>query len=97
MAQISVSSNQLKSRRDQLEQYNSRLEQLRSSYEDLERRLNAQWEGDAKNNFHNTFLQNMENLRSLSDAVKQYCSVLQDIICKYESTEAQNASLASTR
>lgn len=97
MAEIRVTSATLTQKKGELDQLNGQLTTLKGQYEQVESAMNSKWEGDAKNAFHATFLQNMQAVDTFIKAVQQYSAVLQEIIAKYESTEAKNAATGGSR
>ena len=97
MAEFKVTSATLTSKKGELQQLNSQLRSLKGQYESSEASMSAKWEGDAKTAFHTTFTQNMTAVDTFIKEVDNYITALQNIIAKYEATEAANASIASSR
>jgi len=97
MAEMRVTSATLSQKKSELEQLNSQLVALKGQYESVEQAMNSKWDGDAKTAFHATFTQNMAAIDTFTKEVTNYITALQNIITKYETTEAENQSIAASR
>ena len=97
MAQIKVTSSQLKAKADALRATNARFKARVSSLEATEARLNGMWDGDANDAFHNAFTRDKIQMNNFFNAIQQYANVLDSIAAKYDQAEATNTNTATTR
>ena len=97
MAEIRVTSAQLRGKADELKNLNS---QFRSKVEELvnyEGSLSSMWEGDAKNAFHTAFNNDKVQWNNFHTLIEQYIVTLNNIAAEYDQREAQNAQIAAQR
>lgn len=93
---IEVTSAQLRQRANQLEQLNNRYKGKINDLNEKEARLNGQWDGDANDVFHKTFMQNKGFLDKFSQIVDRYIAALRAAADEYDRAEAQAAGIATT-
>lgn len=97
MAEIKVTSTTLRSTSDQLRQ---QISQLKSTIEQLagtEQTLMGQWDGEAKETFHNAFLSDKGQMETFCTVFETFCQALNTIADGYEKAEQSNTSTASAR
>ena len=97
MAEIKVTSGELKNKASELRQLNS---QFRKSVEDMtssEQQLVGMWDGDAKESFHNAYNNDRSQMDVFYDTIEKYCQALENNAAKYEAAEQKNLNTASQR
>ena len=97
MAEIRVTSAELRRKADELKNLNS---QFRAKVEDLtncEGSLASMWEGDAKNAFHTAFNNDKIQWNNFHTLIEQYIVTLNNIAAEYDNKEAINTNIASSR
>lgn len=97
MAEIRVTSAELRRKADELKNLNS---QFKAKVEDLtncEGSLASMWEGDAKNAFHTAFNNDKIQWNNFHTLIEQYIVTLNNIAAEYDNKEALNANIASQR
>lgn len=97
MAEIRVTSGELKNKVAELRQLNA---QFKKAVEDMsasEQQLTGMWDGDAKENFHNAYSSDRAQMDIFYDTIEKYCQTLESNAAGYEAAEAKNANMASAR
>lgn len=97
MAEIKVTSSELKSKAAELRQLNN---QFKKAVEDLssnEQQLMGMWDGETKDAFHNAFNSDKTQMDTFYQTIEKYCVALEENAAKYESAEQKNLSTATTR
>lgn len=97
MAQITVTTSQLKSKISTLQSYNRQLNTQISQLQNQERSLCSMWEGEAKNTFDAAFNKDIQQMQNFYKAIEQYVAKLTEIVKSYEQAEAKNTQTANTR
>lgn len=97
MAQIRVTAAQVRSTADQLRQHNSQFKTQVDNLETHELNLCGQWEGQAKDAFHNAFNSDKEYMNQFYVLIEKYCAALDQIAQAYEEAETRNTDTASKR
>ncbi len=97
MAEIRVSSSQLKSEAEALLDLASRLKSAITALENDEANLNGMWEGEANTAFHNAFISDKDQMNAFNELVIKFATTLTQIAAKYESAESKNVDIANTR
>ncbi len=97
MAEIMVTSQQLITTADNLQQLNESLKSQIQILESTEGALAGMWEGATKEAFHSAFMKDKGQMETFKSTIDQYVSALRDIAAKYEQAEAANVNIASTR
>lgn len=97
MAYFQVTSSQLKAKAEELRNLNATFKSTTGELEELEATLGSQWEGEAKNAFHQAFTRDKIQMDNFYNAIEQYVNVLLNIAAKYENAESINTQTASTR
>lgn len=97
MAEIKVTSTELKSKASELRQLNN---QFKKAVEDMvsnEQQLMGMWDGETKEAFHNAFNSDKSQMDVFYQTIEKYCEALENNAAKYEAAEQKNLSTASTR
>lgn len=97
MSAFSVTANELRTKAMELSTLNGSLKTAVSELEATEQTLMGQWDGDAKNVFHQAFSNDKVQMTNFSTLIDKYVNTLAAIAAKYEQAEAENAETASTR
>lgn len=97
MGLIRVSSQELKSKAEELRQLNATFKSTTSELESSEGNLNSMWQGDANDQFHKAFSNDKIQMDNFYNAIEKYVSVLLEMVANYESVEARNTDTATTR
>ena len=97
MAEIKVTTSEVRAKAEQLRQTNALLKSKVQSLVEQEGVLSGMWEGDAKNAFHASFNSDKAQWDNFSNLIDQYCTTLDNIASEYDAKEAANVQIASTR
>ena len=97
MEQIMVTASQLKNAAGELRDLNTNFKTQVSAMENSESALKAQWQGEANEAFHAAFLNDKQQMDNFYNLIMQYCEALEEEAARYETYEAQNVNIASTR
>ena len=95
MAELTVTSNQVRAKEGELQNLNSSYKQKIDSLEQIVKGLDGMWEGDAHDAFHAAFEKDKVNLWNFYNAIEKYCQTLLEIAQNYEKAEAKNVQTAS--
>ena len=97
MAEIKVTSTELKNKATELRNLNS---QFKSAVEDMtsnEQSLSTMWDGEAKDSFHTAFMNDKTQMDQFYQVIEKYCAALDQIAAQYEQAEIRNVNTATTR
>lgn len=97
MAEIKVTSGQLKTKASELRQLNN---QFKKAVEDMtanEQQLVGMWDGETKEAFHNAYNSDKGQMDVFYSTIEQYCQALETNAEKYDAAEQKNLGTASTR
>ena len=97
MAQIMVTSKELRAVATTLREYNSSFKTQVSELESSEGTLKSQWQGAANEAFHSAFMKDKAFMDKFSAEIEKYCTTLESIAAKYDAAEAANVDTATTR
>lgn len=97
MGQITVMTNELKSKIEELRALNTQFKNTVSELESTENSLGGMWEGPAKQSFHNVFISDKQQMDNFYSAIEIYAQKLEVILAKYIQTENANIELARQR
>lgn len=97
MAQILVTSTELRNAANTLREYNSNFKNQVSALESSEATLKSQWQGAANDAFHKAFINDKAYMDKFAAEIDNYCTTLESIAAKYDAAEAQNTETATTR
>jgi WXG100 family type VII secretion target len=97
MANITVSSQQLRSTSAELRGLNGTLKSNVGSLEATESSLAGMWQGQAKKAFHNAFIRDKTQMDTFYAEIEKYCATLETIAAKYDQAESLNVETATTR
>lgn len=94
---ITVTTATLTNKAGELRGTNGSLKTQIENLRQEETALSAMWEGDANTAFHTAFTNDVTQMEAFYNAIENYCKALEQIAAQYDSTEAQNQNIASTR
>lgn len=97
MAEIKVTSGELKNKASELRQLNGQFKKAVEDMSSEEQQLTGMWEGESKNAFHNAFLSDKSQMEVFYETIEKYCQTLETNAAKYETAEQKNLNTASTR
>lgn len=97
MAQILVTSAELRNAASTLREYNSNFKNQVASLESSEGALNSQWQGAAKDAFHKAFTNDKAFMDKFAAEIENYCQALETIAAKYDAAESANVETATIR
>lgn len=97
MSYFQVTVAQLKAQAEELRTLNSNFKTTVGELEELEATLGSQWEGEAKNAFHNAFSRDKIQMDNFYNAIERYVAALLTIAAKYEQADGINTETATTR
>ena len=97
MAEFSVIVAELKAKADELDGLNQQFLSQTGTLEETEGALNGMWEGEARNQFHTAFTNDITQMHNFYNAVAQYVTVLNNAVARYQQAEAQNIEIAQAR
>lgn len=97
MAQILVTSAELRAAAGTLREYNSNFKNQVASLESSEGTLKSQWQGAANDAFHTAFMNDKAFMDKFAAEIENYCTALENIAAKYDAAEAANVETAATR
>lgn len=97
MSQFQVTAAQLKTKAEELRNLNATFKSTTGELEELEATLGSQWEGEAKDAFHQAFSRDKIQMDNFYNAIEQYVNVLINISVKYQNAENLNTQTASNR
>lgn len=96
MAEIKVTTSEVKNRAGELRQLNTQLKAKVEALTNRENRLAGMWEGDAKTAFHNAYMKDKAMFDQFAQLIDQYAQALEQIAQEYDAKEQQNVSIAGT-
>ena len=97
MAQIKVTSAELRRKAETLKSLNSQFKAKVGDLTNCEQSLASMWEGDAKNAFHKAFNNDRIQWNNFHTLIEQYIVTLNNIATEYDNKEAINTNIASGR
>ena len=97
MAEIRVTTAEVRKKAEELRNLNSQFKQKVESLVSNEQALAAMWEGDAKTAFHNAFNNDKIQMDNFSSVMEQYTIALENIATEYDNKEALNTQIATQR
>ncbi len=97
MANIKVTSSELRSAASTLREYNSNFKAQVTALENSEVTLNGQWQGDANTAFHKAFMNDKAFMDKFAAEIEKYCAALETAAAKYDAKEAANVEIATQR
>lgn len=97
MAQIMVTSAELREAASSLRESNANFKNQIAELESSEGALNEQWQGAAHDAFHKAFMNDKAFMGKFAAEIENYCQALETIAAKYDAAEAANVETAVTR
>ncbi|MBD5106569.1 MAG: WXG100 family type VII secretion target [Lachnospiraceae bacterium] len=96
-SQIRVTSTQINSKKERLQQLNSTFKSRLEDMNTTEKQLLTMWEGDAAKAFKASYDRDYKKMLELHKVVQSYCKALEQIVKQYEQSERKNVSTAKNR
>lgn len=97
MAEIKVTSGELKNKASELRQLNGQFKKAVEDMTSTEQQLMGMWEGESKEAFHNAYNSDKSQMDVFYDTIEKYCQALENNAAKYEAAEQKNLQTASSR
>ncbi len=97
MAEIKVTSAELRVKKSELEQLNQQFDNSVLQLEETVHTLNGSWEGESHDAFYNAFEGDKGKMQLFSNTIRSYTQALEAIINQYEAAEQRNLSIAQSR
>lgn len=97
MAEIKVTSSELRAKASELRQINSQFKKAVDDMTSTEQQLIGMWDGEAKDAFHKAYNSDQAQMTTFYQTIEKYCQTLEEGAAKYEAAEKKNLSTASTR
>ena len=97
MAQILVTSAELRTTANTLRDYNTSFKNQVESLVSSEGTLSTQWQGPARDTFHKSFMDDKSYMDRFAAEIEKYCQTLETIAANYDMAEQQNVDTAKTR
>ncbi|MBD5459953.1 MAG: WXG100 family type VII secretion target [Lachnospiraceae bacterium] len=97
MAQILVTSSELRTAAGTLREYNNDFKRQVEDLVNSEGQLKTQWQGPANDAFHTAFMNDKSFMDKFAAEIERYCQTLETIASKYDAAEAANVETAATR
>lgn len=97
MAFFQVTSSELRNKASRLQELNGQFKAKAAELGEKEASLCSMWEGEAKNAFHQAFLNDRQQMDAFYQLIGQYVQALLEIAARYEEAEARNREIASAR
>ena len=97
MAEIKVTSGELKNNANELRQLNNQFKKAIDDLTSSEQQLVGMWDGEAKEAFHNAYNSDKAAMENFFQTIEKYCQALESNAAKYEAMEQKNLSTASTK
>ena len=97
MAEIRVTSAELKNKAAELRGLNDKFQAAIEELTANEQQLMGMWDGDSKEAFHAAYNNDKTQMDNFYAAIEKFCQVLEMNAAQYENAEAKNTNTASTR
>lgn len=97
MAEIKVTSGELRAKAAELRQTNSQFKKAVEDMTSSEQQLMGMWDGEAKDTFHQAYNSDVQQMNTFYQTIEQYCQTLEQAATQYENTEKKNQNTASSR
>ena len=97
MAFFQVTSSELRNKASRLQELNGQFKAKASELQEKESALCSMWEGEAKNMFHQAFMNDRQQMNAFYGLIAQYVQALLEIAARYEEAEARNREIAAAR
>lgn len=94
---IQVTPQTLRTKASEIKQMNTRFKQEYDALQNKERSINGMWEGEARNEFHNVFQNDITQMSLFYNEIDKYVKKLEVIATEYENAEKKNLITAKTR
>ena len=95
MSDFKVTTSELRAKAEQLQALNAQLKAEKDNLKQLETALSAMWEGEAKDSFHNAFMQDAAKMDGFEKGIEGFITMLRNIADKYDEKERMNVQAVS--
>ena len=96
-SEIRLTGDQLRAKKDMLQQLNQRFMELLGALESAVRTLDGSWEGETHDAFYNAFRNDHAQMNNFHQAIAQFSAALDTILAKYQTAENSNVGIAQSR
>lgn len=90
MSFYQVNNQNLRSGKDELRSLNERMRMEKDNLSSCEVNLKNMWEGDANEQFHQSFLKSVSFIDAFYQLIARYCEVIETIADRYDAAEQKN-------
>lgn len=97
MAEIKVTSRELKSKASELRNLNNQFKKAVDDMTSTEQQLIGMWDGDSKEAFHKAYNSDKSQMDVFHQTIERYCQALESNAAKYENAEQKAVNTATTR
>ena len=97
MAEIKVTSSELRTKASELRQLNGQFKKAVDDMTATEGQLMTMWDGESKEVFHSAYTSDVNQMTEFYNTIEKYCQALETNAEKYDAAEQKNLSTASTR
>jgi len=97
MAEIKVTSTELRNKAAELRQQNQQFKSTVEGMVGTEQQLMGQWDGESKEQFHAAFTKDKGQMDEFYNTIELYCKALEASADAYDKAEQKNVQTASTR
>ena len=97
MAFFSVTSSELRNRAGRITELNGQFKSKTTVLGEQESALCGMWEGEPRDNIHQAFTRDKQQIDVFHLLIAQYVQALLEIAARYEQAEARNREIASAR
>ncbi len=97
MAEIKVTSGELRNKAAALRQLNNTFKKEVEEMTQNEQSLIGMWDGETKEAFHKAYNSDRGQMDTFYQVIEQYCVALENNAAKYDEVEKKNLTTASNR
>lgn len=97
MAEIRVTSSELRNKAAELRQLNDQFKTAVGDMTTTENHLMGMWDGEAKEAFDSAYNNDVTQMDEFYKTIEKYCQALENNAEKYDSAEQKNLTTASSR
>ena len=96
-SEIRLTSEQLRAKKEMLQQLNRKFLDVVNSLEATVKTLDGSWEGETHDAFYSAFQNDRAQMNNFHQAIEQFSAALDQILAKYQAAENSNISIAQSR
>lgn len=97
MAEIRVTSGELRNKASELRNLNSQFKKAVEEMTSNEQQLVNMWDGEAKDMFHQAYNFDRVQMDTFYETIELYCQALEENAAKYDMAEQKNVNTALSR